>query len=558
MDLKDYEQDKFAIADILRSASTIAWPDDEDWQKRLRDLYARLAEDRFNLVVVGRFSRGKTSLMNAILGTDRLPTGIVPLTSVITTVCFGTKEQVVLRFDQRLLTQEVPIETLAQYITQQGNPGNVRRISMAEVQLRVEILRRGFYFVDTPGLGSAIAENTRTTESFLPEGDAFIVVTSYESPLSEEEFRFFRTATSSARRIFVVLNKQDLVSLDERNKAIVYVRNQLDAFFGRHTGQMIFSVSAREGLEAKQCGDASRLAASGIPALEDALVNFLVNAKRSEFLLRMCDRVADLIRTLPRSAAAARSMEQIHCLARQIGQGRGLPGAVTASNGHAATEFPTLEQLRPCEICEEINDALWQFLCRFQHDVIADSDEQHRFAEHGGLCGAHTWQYQSVASPYGICAGFSPLLLRLAAGLRDAASKPPNQGGVLIRLSGLPPTQEPCIACTIRDKAEAEAIAALANRFAQDDKQTLKSLSAVCLPHFAMLSAAVRDANVVSELMNHQATLLERVSEDMSRYALKHNATRRYLESWEETTAAERALLLLAGHRNVNTAFTSL
>jgi len=37
------------------------------------------AEDRFNLVVVGRLSRGKTSLMNAIMGTDRLPTGMVPL-----------------------------------------------------------------------------------------------------------------------------------------------------------------------------------------------------------------------------------------------------------------------------------------------------------------------------------------------------------------------------------------------------------------------------------------------------------------------------------------------
>jgi hypothetical protein len=36
--------------------------------------------------------------MNAILGTDRLPTGIVPLTSVITSVGYGTKEQVILQF----------------------------------------------------------------------------------------------------------------------------------------------------------------------------------------------------------------------------------------------------------------------------------------------------------------------------------------------------------------------------------------------------------------------------------------------------------------------------
>jgi predicted GTPase len=54
-----------------------------------RELAARLAEDRFNLLLVGRFSRGKSTLMNALLGSDSLPTGIVPITSVITTVRYG-------------------------------------------------------------------------------------------------------------------------------------------------------------------------------------------------------------------------------------------------------------------------------------------------------------------------------------------------------------------------------------------------------------------------------------------------------------------------------------
>ena len=63
------------------------------FQDQVRDLFSRLAEDRFNLVVVGRFSRGKTSLMNAVLGADRLPTGIRPITSVIRTVTYGSTEK---------------------------------------------------------------------------------------------------------------------------------------------------------------------------------------------------------------------------------------------------------------------------------------------------------------------------------------------------------------------------------------------------------------------------------------------------------------------------------
>jgi hypothetical protein len=60
----------------------------------LRLFVSRLAEDRFTVVVAGRFNRGKSSLMYAVLGMDRLPTGIVPRASVITNVRYGTSERV--------------------------------------------------------------------------------------------------------------------------------------------------------------------------------------------------------------------------------------------------------------------------------------------------------------------------------------------------------------------------------------------------------------------------------------------------------------------------------
>ena len=99
MDLRGYEHAKFELSEVLQAiAAENVVKDTRALQERLQDLLARLAEDRFNLVVAGRFSRGKSSLMNAILGTDRLPTGIVPLTSVITTVSYGTTELVTLTY----------------------------------------------------------------------------------------------------------------------------------------------------------------------------------------------------------------------------------------------------------------------------------------------------------------------------------------------------------------------------------------------------------------------------------------------------------------------------
>jgi hypothetical protein len=77
-------------------------------------------------------------------------------------------------------------------------------------------------------------------------------------------------------------------------------------------------------------------------------------------------------------------------------------------------------------------------------------------------------------------------------------------------------------------------------------------MSALCLPHFAMLLSEIRDGGLVRSLLQRQAALLQRYSEDMRRYATKHDAVRRYLASQEETTAAERGLLLVAGFHQVN------
>jgi GTP-binding protein EngB required for normal cell division len=548
MSLRDYEHHKFAIAEILRAASNIAPTEDYALRERLRDLFARLAEDRFNLVVVGRFNRGKTSIMNSILGSDRLPVGVIPLTSVITTVSYGTTEQVVLRFNRSNLTTDIPIDALPQYVTQEGNPGNVRGIKIAEVKLRAEVLRRGFYFVDTPGLGSAIAENTRTTEAFLPEADAFLLVTSYESPLTEEEIRFLQSVLPSARRIFVILNKHDTVTFEQREKLVGFVRDQLQGIFGQ-AAPRLFSVSANEGLSAKQLEDIPRLSASGIPALEEALVGFLLSEKRDQFLQQMCRRSANVIRTLSPSSEAMDLARQIGTLLERLTY---TDRSNVAPEGTAPTQAgpPSLQQLNPCEICSHVNDALWDFECQYQYQISVDHQAQRDLVATGGLCSFHTWQYHTIASPYGICTAYPKLLDHLAGWLRTAAFNL-LQNEVPATLALPTAISKHCVLCDLRARAESEAISRLALRFSKQGVQTLNSLSAICMPHMVILTRALENSDHVRMLMKHQAALLERVSEDMRRYTLKHDAARRFLETKEEAIAAERALLLIAGHRNV-------
>jgi ribosome biogenesis GTPase A len=174
-DLLTYERHKHEIAQILREVHAGAYQTKNvALEHAVGELTNKLAGDRFYLTVVGQFSRGKSTLMNAILGKEYLPSGFVPTTSAITAVSYGSREKVVLRRSDTNLTSEIELRDLADFVTERINPGNRERIEMAEVQVPVEILQRGFFLVDTPGLGSAVRENTATTLNFLPSADAIV------------------------------------------------------------------------------------------------------------------------------------------------------------------------------------------------------------------------------------------------------------------------------------------------------------------------------------------------------------------------------------------------
>jgi len=548
MDLREYEHVKFRLAELLRSSGASDSRLPQEIQSRVRELFSRLAEDRFNLVVVGRFSRGKTSLMNAVLGVDRLPTGIRPLTSVITTVSYGTTDKAVIHYAGLSIPQEVRLAELPQYITEQGNSGNRRNVRIADVQLRAELLRRGFHFVDTPGLGSPIIENTRTTERFLPEADAFVLVTSFEGPLSDEEVRFLHTARASGKVVFVVVNKLDIATPRERDDALRYLRDQLRGLLDGQ-GLGIFPLSARDGLAAKQNRDERQLAASGVPAFETKLVRFLIEEKSRVFLVGMCRRIGQLFRELPCRNEASQLAQRLAEIAQHVDGNHGSSWAPEISAAVSAAH-----QSDPCEICAHVINQCFEFLRKFQYEITVDPERQQDLAERGGLCSFHTWIYEQFASPQGTCMGYACVLDRWASRLSAIAApqEPPSSGTPAPHRMHAPESVI-CVVCDAQAAAQSVAVTAVAGRLRQNSDQAFASLSEICLPHLWALVAALGNSPVTAKLLQHEAALLWRMAEDMRRYALKHDGLRRYLASDEETKSAARALMVLAGHRTLNT-----
>ena len=290
--LRRYTKNKLALAAQLRALrEVIQQRGDKTRLEQCDGLTAKLAEDRFTLAVLGQFKRGKSSLMNAIIGRALLPVGVLPLTSAITILRYGPKERLLIRRADVLLPfpEEFPVQRLAEFVTEKENPGNCKRIKAATIEVPLPFLRRGLEFVDTPGVGSAIEANTATTLNFLPECDAVLFVTSVDSPFTRLELEFLKNIRRHVRKIFFVVNKMDLLGPDERKDVLNFVRVTIGEQMGT-ADVKVFPVSAKLGLAAKFDGGWSERLESGLTELEDSLARFLSDEKASVFLAAVVSR----------------------------------------------------------------------------------------------------------------------------------------------------------------------------------------------------------------------------------------------------------------------------
>jgi ribosome biogenesis GTPase A len=217
----------------------------------VRDLAAaraRVAEDRFNLVVLGEFKRGKSTLINALLGRAVLPTGVIPLTSVVTAIGAGDRDRLVVRYgDGR--EEERPLAEIADYVTEGRNPGNHLGVELARVELDHGLLGAGLELVDTPGIGSIHSHNTAVARDFLPRVDAAICVLDAGQPLSQAEHEWLREVADRVPRLLIVINKIDHLEPADRDLAVQFIGSGLRDLLGDAANEL-FAVSARrrEGL----------------------------------------------------------------------------------------------------------------------------------------------------------------------------------------------------------------------------------------------------------------------------------------------------------------------
>lgn len=255
-------------------------------------LEEKLREERFNLVTVGQFKRGKTCLVNALLRDDLLPSSVVPLTSVSTVIRYGEVLEIAVDFLDGS-SQPIAREELEAYVTETLNPRNAKAVKEVRIAFPAPLLQNGVELVDTPGVGSVHGHNTATAYAILPRCDAALFLLSADQPPGEAELAFLRDVRQYAHRIFFLFNKIDYLAENELAEAMAFTRKVLEEAMGMSV--RLFPVSAKLALRGRSWVAASLLEQSRLPAFVSALEAFLIHEKGKILLLSAAGSVSRLL-----------------------------------------------------------------------------------------------------------------------------------------------------------------------------------------------------------------------------------------------------------------------
>jgi hypothetical protein len=332
---------------------------------RLGAALKTLRFDRILLAFVGEFSRGKSELINAILGrhygqrllptrigrTTMCPTELfydpsatgayikllpiqtrgdnVPLAHykqqlehwVHLTINLDDPAAMKKAFMEVAQTREVTLEIAAElgfqveYLEPSlGKNGHIPAWRHALINIDHPLLRQGLAIIDTPGL-NALGAEPELTLSLLPDAQALVFVLSADSGVTASDFAIWNShvhdiAKRRGAAMYAVLNKIDLLWDDDEDpqeaEEAVLRLSRLTAKQLHLSPDNVLPISAKQGLKARLGNDAELLARSRLEYLESTLARSVVNAKESALKATLVRELSDMVEASRQAVLAQR------------------------------------------------------------------------------------------------------------------------------------------------------------------------------------------------------------------------------------------------------------
>lgn len=212
--------------------------------RQLLDLHSRFYEP-MRIAIVGKFSSGKSTFLNALLSNDILPTGITAVTSKVNYIKYDDNIRLQVAFkDGR--EELYDINNISKFTDQRDNNDN-DNVKYLTLFYPLEILKY-ITFIDTPGLDSNSSSDTNTTEEILESVDGIIWLTLVQPPATKTEKNVLEKVIKrySSKSLCVINQKDTIDDEDELEEVIEYIEDEFSIYFSKFE-----AISAKQALEAR-------------------------------------------------------------------------------------------------------------------------------------------------------------------------------------------------------------------------------------------------------------------------------------------------------------------
>ena len=204
-----------------------------------------------------------------------------------------------------------------------------------------------------------------------------------------------------------------------------------------------------------------------------------------------------------------------------------------------------------CVVCTEMDRELFDAMSRWQNELGQDKTKQDDHVRRGGFCAQHTWSYEAIGSPYGICLAYPAMLLEYAKRLRSLACGTSSPKALAKEVKKLLPESSACAAC----ERVAETETASLNKVLSQISVNANS-GVLCMPHFFDILDAGIGLNFAETLIQTMSQDIEGLAGAMQGFASNFAARRRHEMTRDEKEAYKRGLSRLVGERNISAPWT--
>ena len=273
--------------------------------ENLGKLSDKVNNDTFKIQVIGTFSNGKSTVINALLGENVLPAYALPTTAVINEVKYGDKKEAILHF-RNPLPENLP-ESLSRKALSHMQKYNMENIPPLHIEYgeiedyvvipigtdpkemllespyeKVELfwplpmLKEGVEIIDSPGLNES-ATRARVTMDYLSKADAILFVLAADHLCSQDEMEFIENNLNAYGFTdpFFVVNRFDLIREQEKTRMRQFAELKLAEF----STNKIYFISAQQALDGEMTNNSDLYKQSGMGDFVTKLSDFLTKDK---------------------------------------------------------------------------------------------------------------------------------------------------------------------------------------------------------------------------------------------------------------------------------------